>query len=118
MTAPSEEQVRAWLEQKRDKFDRLTHEAKSVRGADAFVRDWERQGDITRAALALLDAGRKDRERVDWLEQRAKRDGRDGGWNGYYNVGLIPAWDDSPVRAGGTFNCETLRAAIDRARGA
>ena len=71
-----------------------------------------------RAALALLDAGRKDRERVDWLEHQSE----------YGRVALDtnnPEFDNSEPKytvyasaKGGRKFGDTLRAAIDQARGA
>ena len=83
-TGPSEEQVRAWLEQWHRDLDR-----------DAFATTRALVG----SALALLDAGRQDRERVDWLELDP--------CTATHNA--LRAWEDPEL---------SFRAAIDRARGA
>ena len=68
--------------------------------------------------LALLDAGRKDRERLDWMEHQSE----------YGRVALDtnnPEFDNSEPKytvyasaKGGRKFGDTLRAAIDKARGA
>ena len=110
MTAPSEEQVRAQL-------TRLAFLASGWEDRACLLGNMT-ASEITesaRAALALLDAGRKDRERVDWMEQQHTLHGAvemlyvvDG-----YTVNVTH--DGNPT---GEHWGETLRAAIDRARGA
>lgn len=90
-----------------------------VREALVFLASSEEMwaGELT-AALALLDAGRKDRERVDWLEHQSE----------YGRVALDtnnPEFDNSEPKytvyasaKGGRKFGDTLRAAIDQARGA
>ena len=99
---PSEEEVRAWLEY--------------------YVQEHQLTRQLTTrlaaSALALLDAGRKDRERVDWLEHQSE----------YGRVALDtnnPEFDNSEPKytvyasaKGGRKFGDTLRAAIDQARGA
>jgi len=63
-------------------------------------------GMLAVVALALLDAGRKDRERVNWLD--AQR------W-----VEIGAAGEDMQVECEvGAFRARDIRAAIDKARGA
>ncbi len=98
---PSEEELRAWL-----------HVTQSC-----FRMDSEAHQAVA-AILALLDAGRKDRERVDWLEHQSE----------YGRVALDtnnPEFDNSEPKytvyasaKGGRKFGDTLRAAIDQARGA
>lgn len=80
MTQPSEEEVRAGLVT-------LAHTHPAL-------------GMLAVEALGLLDAGRKDRERVDWIEAQNRA------------VEIGP-WEWSPV-----YDTISLRAAIDKARGA
>ena len=117
---PSEDDVRAgiaWI-----KSLTLLHEDTVIRpAAMSYVKPSEyrrwvelRLDDV----LALLDAGRKDRERVDWLEHQSE----------YGRVALDtnnPEFDNSEPKytvyasaKGGRKFGDTLRAAIDQARGA
>ena len=98
MTQPSEEEVRAGLVT-------LAHTHPAL-------------GMLAVEALRLLDAGRKDRERLDWLEHQSE----------YGRVALDtnnPEFDNSEPKytvyasaKGGRKFGDTLRAAIDQARGA
>ena len=86
---PSEEEVRAYLTD-------MAYQNEILSRAEAY----RHAAAIFRAALALLDAGRKDRERVDWIEAQDRA------------VEIGP-WEWSPV-----YDTISLRAAIDQARGA
>lgn len=113
-TGPSEEQVREWLEQ----YAAQQASESAGRGLTFLGNEARMRSVMIRAALALLDAGRKDLERVDWLEHQAE----------YGRVTLDtnnPEFDNSEPKytvyasaKGGRKFGETLRAAIDRARGA
>lgn len=81
---PSEEEVRAYLTD-------MAYQNEILSRAEAY----RHAAAIFRAALALLDAARKDRERLDWIEAQ-----------------------DRAVKMGSWDYTISLRAAIDRARGA
>ena len=117
MTQPSEEQVRAWLKQSADEFVMFAQVSRG-HGLEDDARRYEGTEHLYRAALALLDAGRKDRERLDWLEHQSE----------YGRVALDtnnPEFDNSEPKytvyasaKGGRKFGDTLRAAIDQARDA
>lgn len=67
------------------------------------------------APVAPEDA--KDAARYRWIKEQAKRDGRDGGWWGYYVLPMMPGWDDTPYAAdrGEGYHHKTLDDAIDAA---
>ena len=102
MTAPTEDEVRAWLG--------------SMRAFGAVLTSHHPR-ELAASALALLDEARKDRERLDWL---AARDG----------ISINPRVHESGIkythltyfrddRRGQQYvqGPATLRAAIDFARG-
>ena len=94
MTQPSEEEIRAWL-QVHAVFDH----------AEAA------------AALALLDAGRKDRERLDWIDGKFLDGIHVEVWaKGNADIRVereaCVYWRNVEVK------CDNVRAAIDQARGA
>ena len=104
---PSEEEVRAYLTD-------MAYQNEILSRAEAY----RHAAAIFRAALALLDAARKDRERVARLEHQSE----------YGRVALDtnnPEFDNSEPKytvyasaKGGRKFGDTLRAAIDQARGA
>lgn len=112
-TGPSEEQVRAsiaWI-----KSMTLLHEDTEIRpAAMSYVKpsEYRRYAEAKLdELLALLDAGRKDRERVDALQRLAETDDlalwvRDNNW-------CVEVVDAEQKYRGAS-----LRAAVDRARGA
>lgn len=113
MTQPSEEEVRAWLELQRAFLDELAQMRSLTH--EEFARQT-----FTYRLLALLDAGRKDRERLDWV-QAAAADALEidnyGAGVGEPNPNdrVFLTWANSRDRIAVG---ETLRAAIDQARGA
>ena len=103
MTAPTEAEVRAWLREVSD-------------GALGDAARWPAER-VASTALALLDAAREDRARLDWLEARE-------------GIGIHPRVHESGIkythltyfrddRRGQQYvqGPESLRAAIDFARG-
>ena len=114
MTAPTEAEVRAHLEREAATMERSAETARMVRFDDSTHR---RLAAIYRAAIALLDEARKDRDRLDWLEARE-------------GIGIHPRVHESGIkythltyfrddRRGQQYvqGPESLRAAIDFARG-
>ncbi len=101
MTQPSEEEVRAWLEE----YVRV-HQ---------FARQLTTR--LAATALALLDAGRKDRERLDWIDGKSL-DGihvevwAKGNADIHVEREACVYWRNVEVK------CDNVRAAIDQARGA
>ena len=102
MTAPTEDEVRAWLG--------------SMRAFGAVLTSHHPR-ELAASALALLDEARKDRARLDWLEARE-------------GVDIAPRVHESGIkythltyfrddRRGQQYvqGPESLRAAIDFARG-
>lgn len=63
-----------------------------------------------RAAIAGAE---KDAERYRWIESKANRDSRDGGWWGYYVLPMLDGW--SHARGKDSFDYKTLSEAIDAA---
>lgn len=107
MTQPSEEEVRVWLEAHAEKLDA---ESRAYRVDTPFgdERECYEVAAIYRAALALLDAGRKDKERLaevrefvellDWLQEQ-------NGGNLFTPIGMDPrtsgwAWFGPGGKAG------------------
>ncbi|CAH2910560.1 MAG: hypothetical protein CPSOU_1808 [uncultured Paraburkholderia sp.] len=69
------------------------------------------------ALIAEVRALREDKARLDYLEAHKTKDDRDGGWSGYY-VSHVPAYSASTWGGAIPFSHDTLRQAIDAARGA
>ena len=103
---PTEDEVRAWLEQSAIDCDQVV-----MRGAAITAKYF-------RAAIALLDEARKDRERLDWLQAHADA--------GFVKLETnAPEFDNDEQRftvyASKGYRRKfgaTLRAAIDQARDA
>ena len=114
MTAPTEDEVRAWLESERRIAERGAAVAREVSMSD---RAYERLRVLASSALAMLDEARKDRERLDWYEQQHKLHGAVEVLYVYVvdEYELTITHDGNPVRY---VRAPTLRAAIDQARGA
>jgi hypothetical protein len=77
-------------------------------GLAAFVRE---------VAEEAVKQERADAERYRWLRERAKRDGRDGGWYGYYVLPMVAGWDSTPYAhdRGEGYDHASLDDAIDAA---
>ena len=56
-----------------------------------------------------------DKQRLDFLENRAYREYRDGGWSASFHIGSVPAMAMGPWQAtnGGEFDYDSFREAID-----
>ena len=70
-----------------------------------------------RAVLTALEAAQADARRYRWLRDKARREGREGGWTGFYTFPVVHAWNDTPyaVARHEAFRHKTLDAAIDAA---
>lgn len=66
---------------------------------------------------AKLEADERDARRYRWLRDQAKREGRDGGWWGYWVLPFLAGWDHTPYskERGKGYDHVTLDAAIDAA---
>ena len=120
MTAPTEAEVRAWLLSElaeSQRFIGMDMLAGKERGNPDARREAHKLSNMLRAALALLDEARKDRERLDWYEQQHKLHGAVEVLYVYVvdEYELTITHDGNPVRY---VRAPTLRAAIDQARGA
>ena len=116
MTQPSEEQVRAWLKQSADEFVMFAQVSRG-HGLEDDARRYEGTEHLYRAALALLDAGRKDRERLDWIDGKSLDGIHVEVWaKGNADIRVereaCVYWRNVEVK------CDNVRAAIDQARGA
>jgi len=106
MTQPSEEEVREYLAA-------MAHQNEIVSRAEAY----RHAAAVFRAALALLDAGRKDRERLDWIDGKSLDGIHVEVWaKGNADIRVereaCVYWRNVEVK------CDNVRAAIDQARGA
>ena len=102
MTAPTEAEVRAWLLSElaeSQRFIGMDMLAGKERGNPDARREAHKLSNMLRAALALLDEARKDKERLEWLEA-----------SGCYVTTSDVDFTPAPL--------PNLRAAIDQARGA
>lgn len=95
--------------------ERMRNEAEKDLGEQSLLLI-QAYGDLD-SAERERDELRKDAERYRWLEKRARRDGRDDGWTGIYELYPVRAWDDTPYSAerGEGFHYHTLADAIDAA---
>ena len=94
---------------------------------DAIVRKtwgngWMLPGEpqrmLVRAGYAAgYAAAQADARRYRWLRDKARSEGRDGGWTGIYTLPVVPAWDETSFAAARheAFHHKTLDAAIDAA---
>lgn len=73
--------------------------------------------DDVRLILSALEAAQADAARYRWLRDKARSEGRDGGWTGIYTLPVVPAWDETSFAAARheAFHHKTLDAAIDAA---
>ena len=95
----------AWLEENATMWETMASKLVAA-GEPEMAASTNGEACFVRAAIALLDAGRKDRERVNWLD--AQR------W-----VEIGAAGEDMQVECEvGAFRARDIRAAIDKARGA
>ena len=76
--------------------------------------DWRKD---LRLVLSALEAAQADAARYRWLRDKARSEGRDGGWTGIYTLPVVPAWDETSFAAARheAFHHKTLDAAIDAA---
>ena len=109
MAEPTEDEVRAWLESERRIAERGAAVAREVSMSD---RAYERLRVLASSALALLDEARKDRERLDWIDGAF--------WCDYARsaVGVAEITAGTLVTHLAIGEGDTVRAAIDQARGA
>jgi hypothetical protein len=59
----------------------------------------------------------KDAARYRWISARTEKEGRDGGWIGYFRLPMVDGWNDTPYAAKRkeAFHYSTLDEAIDAA---
>lgn len=76
---------------------------------------WVNRSAAIDAAAAKQAALELDAARYRWLRDKARIEGRDGGYTGFYRLPFVDAWDDTPYSAsrGNGFRFENLDAAID-----
>lgn len=122
MTQPSEEEVRALLTYEAERHEHIASlyrddaaaklDFSEETAAVMLARAW-----VYRHALALLDAGRKDRERLDWIDGKSLDGIHVEVWaKGNADIRVereaCVYWRNVEVK------CDNVRAAIDQARGA
>ena len=107
MTPPTEDEVRAFLADWARLNDKLEADATFAHDKHTFAT----RAAKLRHALALLDEARKDRERVDWIEQEIETG--DITISGSAHGVTLDLGEGVPKSRE-----RTVRAAIDQARGA
>lgn len=117
MTTPTEDEVRAWLEQYAATHETLARmfdedDPDGSPVAPELAANNRGLSAKATAALALLDEARKDRERLDWIDGAFWCDyARSAGGVAEITAGTL-------VTHLATGEGDTVRAAIDQARGA
>lgn len=99
--------------------DRTAFEAhfKLTQRQQAQHKDGSYCDPITQARWEGWQVNEQDAARYRWIKEHAKRDGRDGGWWGYYVLPMLPGWDGTPYAAdrGEGYDHKTLDEAVDAA---
>ena len=89
---------------------------------EGYLAGVAKAGSTKRAPLspeelkAVLDNG-IDAARYRWLRDKANKEGRDGGWWGYYVFPHLKGWDDTPfsINRGEGYHFNTVDEAVDAA---
>lgn len=96
----------------------MTQQEWAEQAATTIIQQDKRISELEALVIAAAQADdAKDAARYRWIREHAKRDGRDGGWWGYYVLPMLPGWDGTPYSAdrGEGYDHKTLDEAVDAA---